>query len=102
MSTAHTWALLEHFNWKLFDHPPYSPDLTPSNYHLLTYLEDWLKSQCFNNNEYLMEGVKMGLRRPPADYFDRGRQKLIQQYNSLNYGDDYVEKYHKHVRTFCI
>jgi hypothetical protein len=25
--TAHTRALLEHFNWELFDHPPYSPDL---------------------------------------------------------------------------
>jgi hypothetical protein len=27
---ACTQALLDHFNWKLFDHPPYSPDLTPS------------------------------------------------------------------------
>jgi transposase len=26
-TAAHTWALLEHFNWELFDHPSYSPDL---------------------------------------------------------------------------
>jgi hypothetical protein len=28
-------VMLEHFNW---EHPPYSPDLTPSSYHLFKYL----------------------------------------------------------------
>jgi transposase len=37
-TAAHTQALLEYFNWELFDHPPYSPDLTPSNYHLKNWL----------------------------------------------------------------
>jgi hypothetical protein len=42
-STAdRTQALLEHFNWELFDHSPYSPDLTPNDYHLFTYLKHWL------------------------------------------------------------
>jgi hypothetical protein len=51
-------ALLEHFNWELFDYPPYSPDLAPNDYHLFTYLENWLESQRFSNNEELIEGVK--------------------------------------------
>jgi hypothetical protein len=63
MSTAaHTQALLE-----LFDEPPYSPDLAQSNYHLFTYLKNWLQSQCFNNNEILMEGVKIWLSSQAAD-----------------------------------
>jgi hypothetical protein len=37
----------------LFDHPPYNPDLTPSDYHLFTYLKNWLWSQSFDNNEEL-------------------------------------------------
>jgi histone-lysine N-methyltransferase SETMAR len=41
-TAAHTRALLEHFNWELFDHPPYSPDLARSDYHLFTYLKNWL------------------------------------------------------------
>jgi histone-lysine N-methyltransferase SETMAR len=53
-------ALLEHFNWELFDHPPYSPDLAPSDYYMLTYLKNWLGSQRFNNNNF-MEGVKTWL-----------------------------------------
>jgi transposase len=39
---ARTRALLEHFNWELFVHPPYSPDLAPSDYHLFTYPKNWL------------------------------------------------------------
>jgi transposase len=56
-TAARTRALLQHFKWELFDHPLYSPDLTPSEHHLFTYLKKWLRSQRFNNNEF-MEGVK--------------------------------------------
>jgi histone-lysine N-methyltransferase SETMAR len=37
-TSARTEALLEHFNWESFDHPPYSPDLGPSNYHLFFFI----------------------------------------------------------------
>jgi hypothetical protein len=40
------------------DHPPYSPDFALSNYHLVPYLKNWMESQCFSNNEELMESVK--------------------------------------------
>jgi hypothetical protein len=64
-------ALLEHFNWDLFDHPLYKPDLPPSDYHLFTYLKNWLRSQPFNSNE-LMEGVKTWLNSQATDFFDTG------------------------------
>jgi hypothetical protein len=76
-TAACTRALLEHFNWKLPDHPPYSPNLTPSDYHLFTYLKNWLRSQCFNNNMGLMEGIKPWLSSQAADFFDTSIQKLI-------------------------
>jgi hypothetical protein len=41
---------------KVFDHPPYSPDLTLSgDYHQLISLKNWLGSQ-FNYNEELKCG----------------------------------------------
>jgi hypothetical protein len=45
-----TQLLLQHFYWELFDHPPYSPVLAPSYYHLFTYLKNWLGSQHFKHN----------------------------------------------------
>jgi transposase len=92
-TAARTRALLEHFNWKLFEHPPYSPDfaLSKYQYHLFTYLKNWLQSQCFNNE--LMEGVKTWLSSRAADDFDTGIQKPIPQYDKcLNSSSDWVEK----------
>jgi hypothetical protein len=52
-TAAHTRALLQHFNWELFDHPPCRPD--PSD-QLFTCLNNCLRSQRFNDNK--LEGVK--------------------------------------------
>jgi histone-lysine N-methyltransferase SETMAR len=68
--------MLVHFNWELSDHPPYSPDIALSDYHLFTHLANWLGSQCFNNNEKLREGLKMCLSSQALDFFDKGTQKL--------------------------
>jgi transposase len=57
-TAARTRPLLEHFNWELFHHPPYSPDLAPSDHHLFSYLNNWSRSQHFNSNEDLIEGTK--------------------------------------------
>jgi histone-lysine N-methyltransferase SETMAR len=66
-TVARTRALWEYFNWELFGHPPSSPDLASSDYHLFTYLKNWLRSQRFNNNEELMEDIKTWLSSQAAD-----------------------------------
>jgi hypothetical protein len=50
-TAARTQALMEHFKWELFDHPPYSPDRALNDYNLFTYLKNWLRSQRFYSNE---------------------------------------------------
>jgi histone-lysine N-methyltransferase SETMAR len=91
-TAARTRALLEHFNWELFGHTPYSPDLAPSDY-LFTYLKNWLGSLRFSNDEELMESVKTCLSSQAANFFDTGTQKLIPRYDKcFNSGGDYVEE----------
>jgi hypothetical protein len=83
---------LEHC-WELFDHPPYSPDLAPSDYHLFTYLKNWLRLQRFNSDEELMEGVKTWLSSQATDFFDTGIQTLFPDTTIASIpGGDYVEK----------
>jgi hypothetical protein len=59
----------------LFEHPSYSLHLAPSNYHLFTYLKNWLESQHFNNNEELIEGVRRGVSTQVGDFFDTKKLK---------------------------
>jgi histone-lysine N-methyltransferase SETMAR len=98
-----TQALLEYFNWELFDQPSYSPDIAPSDYNLFTYVKNWLGSQSFSNNEELMAGVKTWLSSHAADFFDTGTQKLTPRYdNCLNSSSEYAEKQLKYVHNkFC-
>jgi transposase len=76
-AAACTRALLEHFNWGLFDHPPYRTDLAPSEYHMCTYLKHLFGKQCFSNNEELVEGFQTWPSSQAADFFDTGIQKLV-------------------------
>ena len=41
-TAARTAQLLQQFRWEVYDHPPYSPHLAPSDYHLFMHLKKWL------------------------------------------------------------
>jgi hypothetical protein len=71
-TAARTNALIN-FNWEIFDHPSYSPELSPSDYHLFTKMV-WLATQRFHTNEELTDGVNNWLHNLAAPFFD-GLQK---------------------------
>jgi len=92
-SAARTSDLIKLFNWEIFDHPPYSPDLAPSDYHLFTKMKVWLATQRFHTNEEHMDGSNIWLQNLAAPFFDEGLQKLVSRYdNCLNVDGNYVEK----------
>jgi hypothetical protein len=70
-------ALIKPFNWEIFNHLPYSPDLAPSDYHLFTKMKVWLATQRYHTNEDLMDGVNNWLYTLAAPFFDDGLQKLV-------------------------
>ena len=61
-TVARTNALINLFNWEIFDRPPYSPHLVPSDNHLFTKMNAWLAIQRFHTNKELMDGVNNWLR----------------------------------------
>jgi hypothetical protein len=46
-----TKALIRLFNWEIFDHPPYNPDLAPIDYPLFTKMKVWLATQRFHRTK---------------------------------------------------
>jgi hypothetical protein len=70
-TAAHTQALIQKFYWDLFDRPPYSPDLAPSDFHLFLRMKVWLGTQRLRvkANEELMDSVKDLLISHPAGNF---------------------------------
>ncbi|GFX44179.1 mariner Mos1 transposase [Trichonephila clavipes] len=46
-----TRELIESLGWEVLDHAPYSPELSPSDFHLLRYIKHSLGGKRFSDNE---------------------------------------------------
>ncbi|KAJ4425552.1 hypothetical protein ANN_27747, partial [Periplaneta americana] len=93
-TAASTRELLDQFGWEIFDHPPYSPDLSPSDFHLFTKLTDFLGGTRFGSDEELKKTVNTWLNDLAAEECKTGILKLVNRYDKcLNVGGDYVENY---------
>ncbi|GBO18051.1 hypothetical protein AVEN_189771-1 [Araneus ventricosus] len=55
--------LLEQFKWNVSEHPVYSPDLAPSDFHLFPELKNWQGRQSFQKNE-IQRSIKAHLTSP--------------------------------------
>ena len=88
-----TASLLQEFSWEVFNHPPYSPDLAPSDFHLFLHLKKFLSGERFENDREAEMVVTQWFQSQAADFYDTGIQKLVPRYDKcLNSGGDYVEK----------
>ena len=92
--SAHvTTALLEKFKWDILDHPPYSPDLAPSDFHLFLHLKKHLARKKFDDGDEVQEEVMTWFIGQAADFCDSGIQKLVPRINKyLDNASYYVEK----------
>jgi len=92
-TAARIAQLLQQFHWEVFDHPPNSPDLAPSNYHLFMHLNKWLAYQSFEDDDRLKTGITTWFKLLAADFFDTGIRKLVPRYQKcVEVGGDYVKK----------
>jgi hypothetical protein len=76
----------------VLDHPLYSLDLTPSDFHLFLHLKKHLAGKKLNDNEVQKE-VMTWFRGQAADFYDLGTQKLVPGLNKcLDNAGNRVEK----------
>ncbi|GBN76051.1 hypothetical protein AVEN_55395-1 [Araneus ventricosus] len=90
---AATQEFLYQFGWEIFDYPPYSPDLAPSDFHLSFKLKEFLGNKRFGSDEELENAVITWLNELVEEECETGILKLVDRYDKcLGVGDDYVEK----------
>ncbi|GFV32291.1 histone-lysine N-methyltransferase SETMAR [Trichonephila clavipes] len=92
-SAINTQNLIRSFGWEQIDHPPYSPDLAPSDFHLFLYLKEFFGGKRFDTADEVKEEIQDLLSSQAADVYDLGIQKLVERYDKcLNKYGEYVEK----------
>jgi histone-lysine N-methyltransferase SETMAR len=88
-----TQYLIATFGWEQFDHPPYSPDLAPSDFHVFLHLKTLLGGRQFHDDNKVKEAINTWYALQVASFYDAAIQKLVPHYDKcLNNGGNYVEK----------
>jgi hypothetical protein len=91
-TAAATQALMATCGWEQFDHPSYSPDLAPSDFHVFLHLRTFLGGWRFHDDK-VKEVVNTWFASQAASFYAAGIQKLVPRYDKcLNNGGKYVEK----------
>ena len=92
-SSRLTRETLREFRWSVLPHPPYSPDLAPSDYFLFPKLKEHLKGTRFQSIEEAKTEVKTWCNSKGQEFFKEGLTRWkhrLQKCIDLN--GNYVEK----------
>ena len=80
-------------HFECLPHPPYSPDLAPSDFHMFGPLKEAMGGNKFHSDEDVRQAVHEWLRGLPKEFFSKGICALCKRWRTcIERGGDYVEK----------
>jgi hypothetical protein len=87
-----TKVAIQELDWQILPHPPYSPDLAPSNYHLSRSLQQSARrGVSFNNGAELQNWLDDFFTAKSADFFKSGIENLPERWDAVvNNGGEYI------------
>jgi len=87
-----TQKKLAYLGFQSLDHPPYSPDLAPLDYHLFPGLKKQLKGRHFSSDAEVIAAAETWLDGKHSEFFLSGLQKLEQRAKKcIELRGEYVE-----------
>ena len=92
-TSLETRTALDPLGLRTLPHPPYSPDLAPSDFFLFPKLKDYLKGNRYETDEDVKNAVLSWCRDKTADFFADGIQQVVRRWRlCIERDGDYVEK----------
>jgi histone-lysine N-methyltransferase SETMAR len=81
------------FGLTVLPHPPYSPDLAPSDFHLFGPLKDALRGTRFEDDESVIHAVRTWLHEQETGWYREEMHALVSHWRkAIDLDADYVEK----------
>ena len=79
--------------FKLVQHPPYSPDLAPSDFHLFPNMKKHLAGTHYATDDDVISAVKGFLQEQDQTFYETGIKALQKRWKKcVDLQGDYVEK----------
>uniref|UniRef100_A0A914ERA4 Transposase n=1 Tax=Acrobeloides nanus TaxID=290746 RepID=A0A914ERA4_9BILA len=78
-----------HLGWETRDHPPYSPDMAPSDFYLFRSLEHWLRGKKFRTIEEMRQSLTEFFDSKDREWYRHGIHRLEEQWQKVieNHGE---------------
>jgi len=74
---------LEELGWDVIPHPPYSPDISPSDYHIFRSMAHFLKGKIFKDGKQIDEGMKEFFDSKNVDFYRDGIEQLVPRWKEV-------------------
>ena len=71
---------LQELQLTVLPHPPYSPDLAPSDFYLFSPLKSSLAGKSFASRDEILRDVNTWIESKPCEFFRNGIQKLPERW----------------------
>ena len=84
--------VISSFGWTTISHPPYSPDLAPSDFHLFGPLKESLRGGHFSSDEEVKTVVWKWLKTQPVEFYNKGCGLVKRWEKAVWKAGDYIEK----------
>jgi histone-lysine N-methyltransferase SETMAR len=91
-SSAGTRGATERLGFSLLPHPPYSPDMIPSDFHHFPKLKEHLRGQNFGSDEEVNSAMRNFFREQNSVFYKNGFKKIVYHWRKCIEVGDYVEK----------
>jgi len=65
------------------NHPAYSPDIAPSDYHMFFHMKKFLRSKSFDSNDEAVMTVEDYLKNRNSDFFSNGITTLYDRWQRI-------------------
>lgn len=78
-----TRAVLETLGFKELPHPPYSPDISPCDYHIFRSLQHHCDGKRFNTRDDIKRELQRWIRSQPEEFWKRGIDSLPNRWRTV-------------------
>jgi len=84
-----TWEKISQLGWEVLPHPPYSPDISPTDYHLFLSMSNFLSGKKYSSVNDVKNDLSFFFGSKTPQFYERGISSLISRWGNVveSFGD---------------